>query len=212
MISCSFEYILKKQSKGLINIKKIVAVFLILPLVLMCSCDNSKSKKELCDRLFSDYTLNAEYSLIENDSEVFSGALNVTKGDIITAEFLSPEDLSGVRIESDEYSQPDIITFSYYGIRIPLPDKLLSKLNLMFSAFSNNIPERISGLASDGFEVITENGEEMLKCIFQNGSTTHSVIFEIGSGIPKIFTAQNGNISFTAKIKEFRLLPENDKE
>ncbi len=180
---------------------------MLLPTLLLVSCENNTSKKELCEKLFSYYELNAEYSLCDGANEVFSGELSVKKDEMIRMEFASPDELSGVCVESDEFSQPDIITFSYYGIRIPLPDRLLSKLNLMFSIFSDNIPEKISALDSKGFERCDEGEKAFLKCSFTDGDTAYSVLFEKDSGVPAEFTAEKGGIAFTATITEFRQLP-----
>lgn len=179
---------------------------------VLTSCASKDGKNELCDFLLTDgYSAAFDFSITENRSEKLSGSAVAAKDDIISISFSAPEVLNGLSVSSDANALSDTLTFSYYGMKAPLPSGALSDINTMLSFFSDECAVSISSLpkkAVKPFEDETLSSETsgvIKELSFTNGDGVENfVIYDAATGLPLRFKAKKSDdeitITFT-KIK-----------
>lgn len=176
-------------------------------LCLLSGCTKKDGTEKLCDFLFSDgYEAEFDYSF--SGQEELSGSAAVKKSGKVRIDFRSPDIFSSLSVESDENGDPGVLIFNYYGMRAPLPGGALSKISLLLSFFSDEMPK---GILSESAKVCRYVGDDsddrrpLKECSFNRADgTLVSVIFDASDGFPVSFCADSGEmrvqISFTKII------------
>lgn len=192
--------------------KKLITAFLIFLTVLftLFGCTKKDGSEKLCEFLFAGgYEAEFDYSFY--DGQELSGSAKVKKSDKVRIDFLSPDTLSSLSVESDEMGEPGVLIFNYYGMRAPLPDGALSKVSLLLSFFSDEIPK---GILSDKASVSTytdEKGEfdkdiPLKICTFSGDDGADiTVVFDASNGFPVRFSAVRD--TKTVQITFTKLIP-----
>lgn len=168
--------------------------------VCIFGCTKKDGSEKLCEFLFSGgYEAEFDYSF-SGDREL-SGSAAVKKNDKVRIEFLSPEVFSSLSVESDEKGDPGVLIFNYYGMRTPLPEGALSKISLLLSFFSDEMPKGIlseSAKVSDAADQNRSHEKPLKVCSFtKDDGTLVSVVFDASDGFPVSFSA----VSETADIE-----------
>ena len=109
----------------------------------------------MCDTLYSDYTREADF-IIADGEKTNEGRLIITKGDISVIEFLSPDELSGICITSDETGNTNSYTLSFDGISTDIPKSLLGKISLIFTAISDETASGAANLKKEDCTRVTD--------------------------------------------------------
>lgn len=109
-------------------------LFVIALLVLLCSCDY-RDEENLSNNLGLDFQAECSFEMSDADRTLSGGMLMSNSGQRKIS-FLSPDELNGMEIASDASGSPDIITFEYSGIKVPLDSGSFTKINLIFSMLS----------------------------------------------------------------------------
>lgn len=125
--------------------KKIKTLFLFcaaMCVIFTMSCSSEDGRGKLSETLYADYTADISFSMSEN-GQTLDGRATVSKGDKCVITFAAPDALEALSVESDENGESGILQFSYYGMRLPLPDGALGKINLLLSAFSREMTGNI---------------------------------------------------------------------
>ncbi|MBE6622852.1 MAG: hypothetical protein E7621_01475 [Ruminococcaceae bacterium] len=191
--------------------------FFFIPLILMLfaimtSCASKDGKNELCDFLLTDgYSAAFDFCITENGTEKLSGSAVAAKEDIISISFSAPDVLNGLSVSSDADALSDTLTFSYYGMKAPLPSGALSDINTMMSFFSDECAVSISSLPRNAVktpedETFYSEASGIIKELsFTNGEGVETrAIYDAATGLPLNFTAKKPDreitITFT-KIK-----------
>ena len=125
---------------------------------------------------------------------------DILKSDATTISFLSPDEYEGINIKSDKTSKPDIISFEYLGIPAEIPKSIFSEFSLIFTLFSDEVPNIIESLPKDSFRTDGDMGE----VFFLKDNISLRIVYYLDSGIPKSFEAGNDEISIS-------LIPKNIK-
>ena len=197
--------------------KRISAFFLCFLLCLTsCSQHNDGGKQKLKEVLYGNFTADITYAFSSEDTEL-SGEAKIIKEDTgVTVEFLTPEALAGVTAQSGEDGLGDTLTFEYYGMRIPLPQGALTKMNLLLSLFSGDTASAVTELPDTAILPIseelseTENGIEpdsLRMCTVPLSCGGEALlIFDSNSGYPVSFSAKTENIGVHGRISEWKTL------
>lgn len=171
----------------------------VFALYCLLSCTKKDGKETLSKFLFSqEYA--AEFDYCFSDAAMtLSGNATATKNGKVRIEFLSPEALSSMTVESDEKGDAGVIIFNYYGIRSPLPDGALSKVSALLSVFSDEMPKAVLSKGAQFCDIQSENGDKNLaECLFTlDGQREVSIIFDKISGFPTKYHEKNQNFELS---------------
>lgn len=174
--------------------------------VLLCSCaQKSNEKQKLKEVLFGEYRAEIRYAF-SSEGEELSGEATVTKGDTTTVTFHSPDSLSDVTAQSGADGLTDTITFEYYGMRVPLPQGALTKMNLLLSLFSGETAAAVTELSGDAFRAaeISADGAELFSCTVPLSCGGSAVlVVDKNSGYPVSFSAEYQNARVHGEIIDF---------
>ncbi len=173
-------------------------------------CTRKDGSEKLCEFLFSG-GYEAEFDYLFSGVSELSGSARVKKSDKVRIDFSSPDIFSSLSVESDEAGEPGVLIFNYYGMRAPLPEGALSKLSVLLSFFSDEMPKGILSDSSKINDYIDEKGEfpenmPLKECSFsQEDGTFVSVIFDASDGFPVSFSATRDTTS--VQITFTKLIP-----
>lgn len=184
-------------------LKRIFSVLLLIPCILLSSCSHDNGKKKLLELLFSDvYSTEFGFTISRDGEEKLSGNAVAIKDKSLCISFSSPEILNGLSVISDAVGNADSYTFSYYGMKAPLPSGALTDINIIMSLFSDETALSLSSLPRSA---TTEHDKSSHRLDFTLcGNIKASLIYDTLSGDPVSFSAQteNGEIDLTfTKIK-----------
>lgn len=181
-------------------------VFAVLSSVLS-SCAKTNGKTALCEFLSKEYTAEVEYSL-EGENGSISGTAIVSYNDGVQITFSSPDVFEGMTVENTVGGKLGNIYFTYYGMRLPLPDKSLQKVNLLLSLFSGNMQTSLATLGRSSFSDANEEELKLIsvqdvnsakKCTFtyDDNESYCTVIYDPTSGKPYRFAVSDGENNAT---------------
>ena len=196
----------RKNTVKTMKAKKLIPICLCFAAVLSSCARSDGGKQKLKDALFGDYQAEIHYSF-SSEGEELSGEATITKGENTTVLFHTPDALSDVTAQSGGDGFADTITFEYYGMRIPLPQGALTKMNLLLSLFSGETAAEITDLPSSAFLPVSasdENTGELFSCTVPlscGGSAT--LVADKNSGYPVSFSAEYENAKVYGEITNF---------
>lgn len=184
----------------------------IMTMLIAGSCSADQGLDRLTELLYSQgYSAEIDFSLTGNGSDIIKGSAVVSKQDTVNISFSSPEAFEGLSVESNENGEADILMFNYYGMKIPLPDGALTKINLLLSFFSDEAASCLSSLPHgsvkdcDMPEGNFPDTAVPKSCIFELGDDiVCTLIFDAASGVPMQYTAVSGDISATINFTKIK--------
>ena len=174
--------------------------------VLFTGCTKDKfSKNLIIECLTSPYTANVDF-VTSNGEKGTAGKVIVTKADITTLTFTSPESYNGISIKSDASGNEDIFSFELSGIPAAVPKTIAGDLSLMFSLFSDVMAQKISSLDGDAFSFSGQTnglGNELIEVFFVENGMSYSLTYDRHSGVPHTLDAGNDEISVSLVLSDF---------
>lgn len=179
----------------------------------LTSCKGDSYSRELIvEKLYLPYTAEADFIFSdgENNSQ---GKASIVKSDITTLTFLEPEAYSGISVKSDATGNEDIFSFELSGIPATVPKSIAGDLSLMFSLFTDIIPQKIDTLEKDSFSLsgkVNDAGNELVEVFFTENNLSYRICYDRRSGIPYSFDAGNEKVSASIVINNFE--PTNIQE
>ena len=184
-------------------LKKLFSVLLLVPCILLSSCSRDNGKNKLLELFFSDvYSTEFDFTITHSGEEVLSGKACAVKDKSLCISFSSPEILNGLSVISDDIGMSDSYTFSYYGMKAPLPSGALTDINIIMSLFSDETALILSSLPRSAVKE-HDRSSHLLEFTLCDGISA-CLIYDTLSGDPVSFSAQNENgeikLTFT-KIK-----------
>ena len=105
-----------------------------------------------------------------------SGEVIISRAETNKIEFISPETLSGICVESDETGKENSYTLSFDNVSTDVPKSLMGKMSLIFLAISDEHAMKIKRLNKNDFYKVTD---ESLINDFK-GTVPYSVKTNIG--------------------------------
>lgn len=201
LIREGFDIFISKIKKA----KCVGAVICVVAAVIVCGCAADNGMDRLTELLYSDYCTEIDF-VLSDGAMLLEGSAQVTKtaGENVKISFLSPEEFAGMTVESGGDGQSGNLYFSYYGMRLPLPDNALTKVNLVMSFFSDETALALSSLRKSeitDFPDYSENSDVKAKrCCFNTfaGDVSACVIYDASGGTPLEFSAASG--IYTAQV------------
>lgn len=196
------------------NCFKFSILLVSLGVLFFSSCAKSNGRANLSEFLVSPYTADTEYTLKGPNGEI-SGKAYVSSDNGVQITFSSPDVFDGMTVENSIDGELGNIYFTYYGMRLPLPDKSLQKVNLLLSLFSGNMHTTVATLGRDAFEDVTpeelsgtdiQDISSAKKCTFKiHGSDTLcTVIYDCVSGNPYSISASDSQNSAEVKFLKIK--------
>lgn len=170
---------------------------------MICGCTADRGMGRLTELLYSDYCAEINFVLSDGTSKL-EGTANVQKSDSVKISFLSPAELSGMTVESGADGQSGNLFFNYYGMKVPLPQNALTKLNIALSCFSDETALALESLPKKEISDVlydSSNGSINAKtCCFKTAGDSISarMTYDSLSGVPLEFSGSDG--VFTAEI------------
>ncbi len=177
-----------------------------MSLTLLFSCKSDTFSKELfCDNLLSPYAFEAEYTFSKGQDATV-GSLRATKEKNTRIDFLSPDTLVGVSVESDTSGQMSNFIVSFSGIKAEIPKEILEKLSLTFSLLNPNLPSVISELDDKCFKVSENPDKQAAYCTidFCHNDINYLLTYDISTGLPVCLIANTDQSSVTLSITKFK--------
>lgn len=182
-------------------LKRIVFLFIATNLIIfsLYSCAKNDGRAKLCDFLFSqNFEAEFDFSFIDdNGNEIISGSAKAFKNGKARIEFLSPEPLSSLTVESDEKGDAGVLIFNYYGMRTPLADGALTKVSALLGIFSDELPRKVTSHEAKVFP--KSDGEKSLaECVFSlDGEREISIVFDKIGGFPEKIVEKREDFTIT---------------
>lgn len=202
----------------------------LLPPLLFGGCTVDPGRRALADLLYAN-SYAASFSFLLTDTadggadtggadtdyvgeKTLDGAANAVKNaesGAVSLSFSAPETLNGVSVESRPDGKADTLMFGYYGMRAPLPDRVLTKLNLILSFFSDETASAVSALPAGAVEAFPdENGlfpDAVPKCVrfeTDGGGTVAVLVYDAATGLPLLYTAECGGMRAQLRFEKFK--------
>lgn len=122
----------------------------------MTSCQKDPSGRTLAEEnLFSDFSKECSFILSSGETSN-SGKAIITRANTNKIEFVAPETLSGICIESDETGNNNSYTLSIDNVSSEVPKSLMGKMSLMFLAISDEHALKFKKLKKCDFEKVKD--------------------------------------------------------
>ncbi|MBQ8759700.1 MAG: hypothetical protein IJZ20_08415 [Clostridia bacterium] len=176
-------------------------------LLLFGGCSQDKFSKDLIvSNLSLPYSANADFVFSDGESNTV-GKASITKSDITTITFSEPATYSGISIKSDKTGNEDVFSFELSGIPAAVPKTIAGDLSLMFSLFSDNIPQKIDTLDKNSFRIsgaVNDIGNDLIEVIFTENNMSYCVTYDSHSGVPYSVDAGNDEISVSIVLSDFK--------
>lgn len=173
-------------------------------LVLLQGCAADTGIDRLSELMYSEYCADVDF-VLSDGTENIEGKATVTKGETVKIAFMSPECFEGMTVENDGNGQTGNVYFTYYGMKVPLPENAFTKINLVMSFFSDETAMAVSSLPKkeifDMPEYSQDKNISAKKCVFttSGGETSVCLVYNATDGSPLEYSARNG--IYTADIK-----------
>lgn len=135
------------------------------------------------------------------------GVASISKSDYTNIVFLQPEALNGVSVKGDNTGNADVFSFEFSGIPASVPKSIASDLSLMFSLFSDAIPNKIESLDKSAFKLsqsTSDNGNALAEVFFTENGMSYTVTYDSKSGVPFSIDAGNDRISVSILLSDFK--------
>ena len=180
-----------------------IAAMLAAGSVFVQGCAANNGVEKLTDIMYSQYAAEISFSLSDGTDAIEGNAV-ATKGDTVKISFLSPQSFEGMTIESDGMGGTGNIFFTYYGMRVPLPETIFTKLNLLMSFFADDTAVTIGALPQKEIHDLqyqaADETAEAKKCTFLTcGDISAELVYNPADGMPLEYSAALG--IYTANIK-----------
>ncbi len=176
---------------------------------MLSGCKGNIYKKDLlCDTLCSPYTASADI-VFSGKTEDIIGKISISKDEDCKVTFIEPSSYSNVTIYGDCDGNADAFTFEFAGIPASVPKSLASELSLLFSLFSDTIPNRISSLDKECFVLCDDNQasydpkKDLAEVFFSENGTDYLLVYDTLSGTPLSISAGNDTISVYMEFTDF---------
>ncbi len=137
-----------------------------------------------------------------------TGKATVSKSDTTVMTVTEPENYGGITIKSDSTGNPDVFSLEFSGIPASVPKAIAGDLSLMFSLFSDDIPNKINTLDKESFkvsELVNDSGNELIEVFFLENNMSYSITYDRHSGIPYSFDAGNDELSVNIVLSDFNV-------
>lgn len=179
--------------------------------VLLSSCalqDNGAGR--LSSKLFSNFLLEGDYTLMVGD-EAVTGSARVNKGKTTRIDILSPDPYGGIAVESDASGAPSILSFSYSGINVELTPEAFSKLNLAFGLFTPATCRKIEKMSREKTDEVKESYTlvgltdiQPVSITTKNEGNTVTYIYDKTTGTPLAMNVTAGDMSLACKVTKIK--------
>ena len=104
-------------------------------------------------------------------------------------------------MKSDAAGNEDVFSFELSVIPATVPKSIAGDLSLMFSLFTDIIPQKIDTLEKDSFSLSGKVNDEVF---FTENNLSYRICYDIRSGIPYSFDAGNEKVSVSIVINNFK--------
>ena len=92
------------------------------------------------------------------------------------------------------------------GIPATVPKSLAGDLSLIFSLFTDIIPQKIDTLEKDSFTLsgnVNDKGNELCEVFFTENGTNYSFSYDVNTGTPYSFDVGNDELSVNILLANF---------
>ena len=137
--------------------------------------------------------------------------MRIVKGETTRLDLLSPDAVAGLSLENDASGAPSVLSFQYSGITMELPKDVFSKVSLLMSFFSPEIPIQVEALKKDSLTLVQEEYTlpglsqiQPYQATFDHAGISYQIIYDKDSGIPLVLTATCGDLSASVRLTKFK--------